>query len=126
MTNPAQISDLEARWRPLSAAETVVAQSVLNDAFGIVTVRRPSVLADITAGTVTVESLIFVVATMVLRYLKNPDGKGEESIDDYRYKRDAAIASGALYVTDDELRLVTGVLIPRVRGVRLLANGELL
>lgn len=126
MSTPVIIADLEARWRPLSASEAVVAQSVLDDALSIVVVRRPTVMADIAAGEVTEDSLIFVVCAMVLRVLKNPDGKAEESIDDYRYKRDTAIASGALYVSDDELRLVTGVLIPRVRGVRLLSGGELL
>jgi len=120
------VSDLEARWRPLSASESVVAESFIADALSILTVRRPNLATDVTAGIVTQQSLSWVVASMVLRVLKNPDGKGEESIDDYRYKRDVAIASGALYVSDDELRLITGVVIPRVRGVRLLANGELL
>jgi len=120
------VSDLVARWRPLSASESIVAQSYLDDAMNEVTVRRPSVLADITAGLVTQASLVRVVTSMVLRVLKNPDGKSEESIDDYRYKRDEVIASGALYVSDDELRLITGVVIPRVRGVRLLSGGELL
>jgi len=126
MTSLVIVSDLVARWRPLSASESIVAQSYLDDAQGIVLVRRPTLLADITAGTVDAANVVTVVTAMVLRVLKNPDGKGEESIDDYRYKRDAAIASGALYVSDDELRLVTGVLIPRVRGVRLLSGGELL
>ncbi len=119
------VSDLEARWRPLSVSEAVVAQSYLDDALNEVTVRRPSIEADIALGLVTQASLVRVVTAMVLRVLKNPDGKGEESIDDYRFKRDALVASGALYVTDDELRLITGTVIPRARGVRLVANGEL-
>jgi hypothetical protein len=126
MSSPVIVADLEARWRPLSDAEFVVAQSVLDDAMSIVTTRRPSIMADIAIGTVTSEALVFVVCAMALRVLKNPDGKGEESIDDYRYKRDAAIASGQLYVSNEELRLVTGALIPRVRGVRMLSGGELL
>lgn len=126
MTSLVIVSDLEARWRPLSAPESIVAQAYLDDAQGLILVRRPALLADIAAGTVSMASLIAVLTAMVLRVLKNPDGKGEESIDDYRYKRDAAIASGALYVSDDELRLVTGVLIPRVRSVRLVSGGELM
>ena len=119
------VSDLVARWRPLSASEAIVAQSYLDDALNEVTVRRPSIEADIALSLVTQASLVRVVTAMVLRVLKNPDGKGEESIDDYRFKRDALVASGALYVSDDELRLITGTVIPRARGVRLVANGEL-
>ena len=119
------VSDLEARWRPLSTSEGFVALAYLADALNEVVVRRPTLAADVTAGLVTQASLVRVVTAMVLRVLKNPDGKGEESIDDYRYKRDAVIASGALYVSDDELRLITGVVIPRARGVRLVAHGEL-
>lgn len=119
------VSDLEARWRPLSAAESLVAQTVITDALGILTTRRPTLDADVTAGSVTTDNVVAVVSAMVLRVLKNPDGKSGESIDDYRYTRDAAIASGALYVSDAELRLLTGTPIPRVRGVRLVAHGEL-
>lgn len=125
VTALAVVSDLEARWRPLSASEAVVAQAYIDDAMSILTARRPSLAADVLAGLVSLESATFVVTSMVLRVLKNPDGKGEESIDDYRYKRDASIASGALYVSDDELLMVTGVVVSRVRGVRLVAHGEL-
>lgn len=120
------VSDIEARWRPLSAAESLVAAAVITDALGILNTRRPSMDAEIIAGLVTSDNVTAVVSAMVLRVLKNPDGKGEEGIDDYHYKRDAAVASGVLYVSDDELRLITGVVIQRVRGVRLLSGGELL
>ena len=120
------VSDLEARWRPLTVAETVVATVMINDAMTLLTVRRPTLLADVTAGLVTQESVVFVVSAMVLRVLKNPESKRQESIDDYAWTRDTAVSSGALYVSDDELSLVTGVVISRVRGVRLVSGGELL
>jgi len=120
------VSDLEARWRPLTVAETVVATVMINDAMTLLTVRRPTLLADVTAGLVTQESVVFVVSAMVLRVLKNPESKRQESIDDYAWTRDTAVSSGALYVSDDELRLLTGVVIARVRGVRLVSGGELL
>jgi len=120
------VSDLEARWRPLTVAETVVATVMINDAMTLLTVRRPTLLADVTAGLVTQESVVFVVSAMVLRVLKNPESKRQESIDDYSWTRDTAVSSGALYVSDDELRLLTGVVIARVRGVRLVSGGELL
>lgn len=99
---------------------------MIDDAMTLLTVRRPTLLADVTAALVTQESVVFVVSAMVLRVLKNPESKRQESIDDYAWTRDTAVSSGALYVSDDELRLITGVVIPRVRGVRLLSGGELL
>jgi len=126
MTALVIVADLEARWRPLTAAETVVATAMIDDAMTLLTVRRPTLLADVTAGLVTQESVVFVVSAMVLRVLKNPESKRQESIDDYAWTRDTAVSSGALYVSDDELRLLTGVVISRVRGVRLVSGGELL
>jgi hypothetical protein len=40
---------------------------------------------------------------MVLRVLSNPGGKLEERQDDYQYRLDSAVSSGALYLSDDEL-----------------------
>lgn len=125
MTALVIVGDLEARWRSLTDAETVVANAMIDDAMTLLTVRRPTLLADVTAGLVTQESVVFVVSAMVLRVLKNPESKRQESIDDYSWTRDTAVSSGALYVSDDELRLITGVVIPRVRGVRLVSGGEL-
>lgn len=119
------VSELEQRWRPLTAAETVVATSLIADALSILVSRRPSLTAAVTAGTVTQNTLDLVVSAMVLRVLRNPEGKRQESIDDYSYTRDNVVSSGALYVTDAELSLLTAVVIQRVRGVRLVAHGEL-
>jgi hypothetical protein len=119
------VDDLEARWRSLTDVEHVVAQAMIDDAMTLLTVRRPTLLADVTAGLVTQESVVFVVSAMVLRVLKNPESKRQESIDDYSWTRDTAVSSGALYVSDDELRLITGVVVPRVRSVRLISGGEL-
>lgn len=125
MTALVVVDDLEPRWRPLTVAEKVVATAMIDDAMTLLTARRPTLLADVTAGLVTQESVVFVVCAMVLRVLKNPESKRQEAIDDYSWTRDTAVSSGALYVSDDELRLITGIVVPRVRGVRLLSGGEL-
>ncbi len=44
-----------------------------------------------------------VLASAVLRVLKNPEGKRQESVDDYSYTRDNSQATGTLYFTADEL-----------------------
>jgi hypothetical protein len=123
MANPATVADIEARWRPLTAQETTNADALLADAWALLIARRPTLEADITAGTVSTENVVRVVVAMVLRVLRNPDGKLEESIDDYTYRRDSAVSTGSLYVTPDELADLT----PgrrRQRSVRLVAYGD--
>lgn len=124
MPNPASISDVVLRWRPLTEQEAATATAFLDDAWALLTARRPSLEADLTAGTVSHANAVRVVSAMVLRLLKNPEGKLEESIDDYRYRRDSALSSGELYVTDDELAdLTPGRPSGGVRSVRLVTPG---
>lgn len=123
MPNPATTADVEARWRPLSDDEYTNAEAFLDDAWWLLLSKRPTLEDDLTAGTVTEGNVVRVVSAMVLRILKNPDGKSEESIDDYRYRRDALMASGLLTVTPDELADIT----PgrrRSRSVRLVAYAD--
>ena len=123
MPNPAIVDDIEDRWRPLNAQETTNATALLADAWALLLARRPTLEADMTAGTVSEENVIRVVVAMVLRVLRNPEGKLEESIDDYSYRRDSATSTGGLYVTSDELADLT----PgrrRQRSVRLVAYGD--
>ena len=123
MANPASVDDIVARWRPLSAQEETNAEAFLEDAWDLLLTRRPNLEADITAGTVKEASARRVVVAMALRVLRNPDGKVEESIDDYRYRRDALLASGVLHVTDDELADVTPGRRQR-RSIRLVTLGD--
>ena len=123
MANPASTTDLEARWRPLVGQEVTNAETVLADAWDLLTSRRPTLEADIAAGTVTTAAAIRVVSAMVLRVMKNPDGYDSETIDDYTYRRNAIISSGALHVTPDELADVTPSR-QRRSSVRLVIYGE--
>ena len=124
MANPATIADVEARWRSLSAEENLNALAFLEDAWALLLSRRPTLEADITAGTVSRANAVRVVAAMVIRVLRNPDGKLEESIDDYRYRRDQVVSSGLLHVTAEELADITPVGYRRAKSVRLIAHGE--
>lgn len=123
MTNPATASDVEARFRPLSSAETVLAQTLLGDAWALLLGRRPTLDADIEAGTVSRENAVRVLAAMVVRVMRNPDGLLEESIDDYKYRRDSLVSSGVLHVTSDELADVSPGRRVR-RSVRLTVYGD--
>lgn len=125
MPNPATTSDIVDRFRALTAAETGNAQAYLEDAWALVTGRLPSLEASMTAGTVSVANVVRVISAMVIRVLRNPDGKSEESIDDYRYRRDALVSSGVLAVTDEELADLTPAATRSRNSVRLVAYGEL-
>jgi len=123
MANPATVADIEARWRPLTAQETINAEALLDDAWAMLLSRRPNLEADITAGTVSEENVVRVICAVVLRVLRNPGGLLEEKVDDYSYRRDAATSTGGLYITDDELADLTPGRA-RHRSVRLVAYGD--
>jgi hypothetical protein len=102
MPNPATVSDIEARWRPLGGTEVVKVDALLDDAWALLRQR----VADIetrTGDTLDADLVVLVVTSIVLRVLKNPDGIRQESIQDYSVTWAAA---GGLYVTDDELALL--------------------
>ncbi len=101
----ATVPDVEARWRPLTDQERLAAQAMLDDASSIVRRR----VGDVDARLVDPDYarlVAAVVVAMVLRVLRNPDGKRSETIDDYSYTRDQATASGALYLEDDAAALL--------------------
>ena len=124
MPNPATVGDIEDRWRPLTPEEQVPASTFLADAWWLLTARRPTLEADMLAGTVTAGNVVRVVAGMALRLLRNPEGYSSESIGSYSYQRDDLVASGRLHVTDEELGAVIPSGYRRTRSVRLVAYGE--
>jgi hypothetical protein len=106
VTNPATTADLESRWRPLTTQQTVNGQTFLDDAWGILRRRIPTLeaaMADPDTGADLTAEVVRIMATAVLRVMKNPDGKRQESIDDYSWTRDQAVSAGLLYFSDLEL-----------------------
>lgn len=123
--NPATVADIEARWRPLSDQETMNAEAFLGDAWSYLLDRRATLESDLAAGTVAQTEAVRVVCAMVLRVLKNPDGWEDESIDDWRGKRAAALASGELYATKGELAALRPSTATASRSsVRLVVYGD--
>lgn len=106
--NTATADDVSRRsLRPLSSAETAWLPTALDDAFRRIVVEVPSVAArlddpDLPDGDPLRQVVVQVQSAMVLRVLANPDGILEESTDDYTRRLDAAVSSGALYLTDGE------------------------
>ena len=107
MPNPATSDDVVARWRPLSAEETTVANTLLEDAWVMLKRHATRREVDLEDQILTDDDLfaevVRVMATAVLRVLKNPDGKVQEAGDDYSYTRGSGDADGSLKFTDDEL-----------------------
>lgn len=103
MANPATTADITSRWRTLSAQETTNAQTFLDDAWGMLLRRFPDLEAQFAVDTGLQAEVVRILATAVLRVMKNPDGKRTESIDDYSWTRDQATSAGLLYFADDEL-----------------------
>lgn len=124
MPNPAVPEDIESRWRPLTDAEALIAQTLLDDAWQIAVTRRPDLEANIQSGKVAQANVVRILAAMVIRVLSNPEGILEESIDDYRYRRDSLVSSGALSITPEELADLTVGGSKRSSSVRLVAYGD--
>ena len=107
--NPATVTDIESRWRPLSEGEQTIAQALLDDAWAIILSHIPDASDQLGAEPPTLDSALVrvVVARMVLRVMRNPDGKLSEQIDDYKFTRDESRAGGDLYISDDEMAMLT-------------------
>lgn len=123
MANPATVADIEARWRPLVGQELTNADVFLDDAWALLLGRRPTLDDDLIAGTVSETNVIRVLCAMVIRVLRNPEGYLEESVDDYRYRRDAVLSTGLLHVTADELADISPGRRTR-QSVRLVSYGD--
>lgn len=75
--------DVEARWRPLSAAETTVATTLLEDASTLLRALVPTIDQQITDGDIDENLVVAAVVQAVLPVLRNPDAMESESIDDW-------------------------------------------
>lgn len=107
--NPATSTDLAARsLRTLSSDELTWGTTKLDDAWNIIITRLPSVDVRMDANPLPsfVSIVVQVECAMVLRVLNNPDGKLQETLDDYSYRLDAAVSTGALYLSDAEATLL--------------------
>jgi hypothetical protein len=108
MDSPATTTDVAARWRPLTTSEELKASVLLDDSWELIQLRNPTVPGRITAATLSAGLVVMVQCAMVIRVLRNPDGKRQEQIEDYSYQRETG-DTGMLYITDDELDLLAEV-----------------
>jgi len=111
VTGPAIDTDLQNRsLRPLSDQESAVGGVMLEDAWGILTARISNLGARVVATPIDAALRGLVVqiqVAMVLRVLNNPYGMMTEGADDSSMRRDSAVSTGALYVSDSEADLLS-------------------
>ena len=94
----ATLTDLADRLgRDLTVTEERQATALLTDATAIILDRFPQYEATPTGTSLA------VCAAMVLRVLRNPEGRRQESIDDYSYTIDSSRSAGELYLTSNEV-----------------------
>jgi len=122
--SPVTVADVAARLpRPLSDAEQSFTQSLLDDAWSLAVDSVVDLESRYLSGLVRQDSVVRVLCAMVLRVLRNPEGKKQESIDDYSWTRDNAVSSGLLYLSDDE-RSQLGSALTVERGAFTIRPGR--
>lgn len=108
MASPATDMDLSNRsLRTLTSQQLTVGAVLLGDAWSVITAKIPPAVDRVTTDAAFEALVIQVQCAMVLRVLNNPDGKFEESSDDYSYRRDQAVSTGMLYLSDAEESLLS-------------------
>lgn len=99
--------DISGRWRPLTSDESTIAPTLIEDAQD----ELEDALSDMgfdgppsPTNERWERRYVRTVVAMVRRVLTNPDGYLSETIDGYEYRRDKAISTGALYVSESEIQ----------------------
>lgn len=106
-------ADIEKVWRPLTTDEAALIPGLSNRAWIRILARFPDIEANTAPIPPATEPLISsdlvadVMASMIVRVLKNPDSVRSDSIDDHTTTLDVAISSGEMYLTAEEVDLLT-------------------
>ncbi len=120
--------DIEGVWRPLTADERVLVMGLSNRAWLHIVARFPNmdsymtVVAPATEPLVSTTQVRDVMASMVVRVLKNPDSVRTDSIDDHTMTLDNAISSGEMYLSPSEVARLTPRSVP-VYGMYVMGLG---
>ena len=125
MADLATQDDVESLWRALVGDEIVQVDGLLRYASTIVRSRVPSVDVRIDDGTLDPQIVADVVASMVIRALRNPTGVSQESIGPVSFSVSTLVAAGYLFLSDDEAALLAPSGLPGARGfgtIRLYAG----
>ena len=125
--------DIEKVWRPLTDEEATLIPGLSNRAWLRIQARFPDIetntapVQPATEPLVSTDLVADVMGSMIVRVLKNPESLRvrSESIDDHTDAAtfDAAISSGEMYLTADEIQLLTPAPIVPVYGMYVMGLG---
>lgn len=108
----ASVDDVRRRWMGSSWDFTdEQVQALLDDAEDAVRATVPSVDADIAANVLPAERVTRVVCRVVLRVLRNPDGKRSTNVTTGPFSQNETYAGdnpGEVYLTDEDRRDLEG------------------
>ncbi len=109
---------IETVWRDLTPEEEARADTLCRYASQIIRQAVPGIDARIAAGLLSPDVAAFVCTQMVLRVLRNPSGVAAETVGPWSvtYGSTGTQATGALYISADELALLTGTPAGARRG----------
>lgn len=107
MTAPftSDASQVQARWRTMTAEELAKADTLLGDAERLLLRKVPTIPTRYADDSLDGDLVVQVQVAMVLRVLKNPDGLKSETLGAYSLTREDGQPDG-LFVTDEELDLL--------------------
>lgn len=112
MSNPASPGDVEARWRPLTDAESPIVQTRLDDAWRKLKRLVPDLETRMDSDADLTDEATQVLADAVIRLLENPRGhiKGGVAVDDASATWELAdsYARDDLFFTDADLDSLRG------------------
>jgi hypothetical protein len=112
MTAFATSDDVESRWRPLTDDEKAIANTLLDDASDMIRTRWADVDDRISAGSLTEDSVLRVVAGMVKRAMINGATEGVDSMAQgagpFSQNLKYSNPNGNLYLTREDIRLLDG------------------
>lgn len=107
--NPVAVSDLEKIFRPLTPAETINAQALIDGMWEILLARVPGIVGRLASGSLRPGLVVYAFQEMIKPVLQNPEGYLSERIDDWEGRRDSATSTGRVLVSDEWIDLLGGV-----------------
>lgn len=103
MSYNVQVSDVEARWRPLDVSEATVAETLIVDAETLLNATLPTLQSLVDGGAVSSRLAFMTICNMVIRVLRNPDALTGQAVEDISQNFAGPAYDGRLYVSSEEL-----------------------
>ena len=104
-----RVQDVELEWgQPVTAESSLYVGWQIEKAERLIASKVRDLQTRLDDDLIAVEDIRFVVAAMVVRVLRNPEGKQAETAGDYSYQLSSGARSGQMYLTADERALLGG------------------